>query len=73
MSRNFHRADDYQWQETGGGLLICSDGSDPLFTVYNDGLREALVNAYYAGLTAGRQEGRATLQFELRKLLGVSP
>lgn len=73
MGRNFHKADDYQWEGSAGSrdLIVCRDADTTLFAVYDEGLRTNMLNAYMAGLEAGKRTGRIKLQYELASLLGV--
>lgn len=72
MGRNFYKADDFQWDEfEDSGMIVCRDGEKILFTVYNEGDRTNMINAYHAGLADGEKEGRAAAQAKMRAALGV--
>ena len=83
MSRNFYKGDgpEVEWQGFGddgklvdSALIIMQDNSEPSlrFTVFNEGLKSMLYNAYMAGRAHGRYIGRADAQKEMRAALGIN-
>lgn len=69
MSRNYHQGKHYEW-ERRGDLIICSDAGDRLFTLFDEGGENNMINVYMKGRSDGERRGRLKLQAELRGLLG---
>ena len=83
MSRNFYKGDgpEVTWvgfddggRSVDGALIVMNDESLPghRFTVFNEGLRSMLYNAYMAGRSHGRTSGRDEARGEMRRSLGIN-
>lgn len=74
MSRNFFQAKNYGWDEYNEEMLICKDlNGVSCFTLFDEGMKNNLVNAFEAGRKRGRREGEEALISKLKQLLRIPP
>lgn len=79
MGRNWHKPDDYVFRDssgrhgpgTGGQLVVEDRAGNSLVVCFNDSFQEVVLEAYFAGLRKGYQNGAEDARATIRRALGI--
>ena len=76
MIKNAHSVKDYivtRGKYNNAMIHVADSEGRQLFIVWDYGVEEAAINAYWSGYAAGTGDGRVKLQEDLRNLINAAP